>query len=86
VSAETKHSPEPWRVIADYAAMDAYGGQTCIASGGDGGAVNARRIVACVNACAGLSTEALEAGALGRALRLLEGIAPATAEVCALKR
>lgn len=25
---------------------------------------NARRIVACVNACAGLSTEALEAGAL----------------------
>jgi hypothetical protein len=30
---------------------------------------NARRIVACVNACAGLSTEALESGALKIALK-----------------
>lgn len=31
-----------------------------------------RRIIACVNACAGSPTEALEAGALGRALDLME--------------
>jgi hypothetical protein len=30
------------------------------------------RIVACVNACAGIPTPALEAGALGEALNLLE--------------
>ena len=32
---------------------------------------DARRIVACVNACAGIPTEALEAGALGKALDAL---------------
>jgi hypothetical protein len=35
---------------------------------------NARRIVACVNACAGLPTEALEAGALAKALGALARI------------
>jgi hypothetical protein len=42
-------------------------------NGTDGDAdENARRIVACVNACAGIPTEALEAGALGKALDLLD--------------
>jgi hypothetical protein len=36
----------------------------CHTGNGPASAANARRIVACVNACAGLSTEALEAGAL----------------------
>ena len=33
------------------------------------GLANARRIVACVNACAGLSTEAIESGAVADLIR-----------------
>lgn len=35
---------------------------------------NARRIVACVNACAGISTEALEAGTVDDIIKFLEHI------------
>ncbi len=41
---------------------------------------DARRIVACVNACAGIPTEALEAGALGEVLRLMKPSAALTLE------
>ena len=42
----------------------------------------AERIVACVNACVGLPTEALEAGALGDALRLAVDILGHTDSEC----
>jgi hypothetical protein len=44
----------------------------CHVGNGPTSAENARRIVACVNALAGIPTEALEAGALKRALVALE--------------
>jgi len=63
----SKHTKEPWE-------FDGSGGRWSLLQGdheadiGELGsaysAANARRIVACVNACAGLSTEALESGAL----------------------
>lgn len=34
---------------------------------------NARRLIACWNACAGIPTEALESGALGKFLALFDG-------------
>jgi hypothetical protein len=40
----------------------------CHVGNGPTSAENARRIVACVNACAGIATEALEAGKMGEAL------------------
>jgi hypothetical protein len=59
---KTKHTPEPWKSTgADQ--NDEYGvwsvdGRNCIAEGLT--AANARRIVACVNACAGIPTEVME--------------------------
>ncbi len=41
---------------------------------------NARRIVACVNACAGLSTEALESGTLGELIKSATKLARYCAE------
>jgi hypothetical protein len=63
MSDENMWSPEPWRVDGADVVLSASGG-TVVESpwtypGGD-----LRRIVACVNACAGLPVEALEAGAL----------------------
>lgn len=57
-----QHTPEPWKVFTVYAhpeirdADDAF-----IASLPAGYVITARRIVACVNACAGLPTEELGA-------------------------
>ncbi len=71
-----QHSKEPWRVgksgdsvvcddatgvrfpALDDAELNHYGGQLVCESVS---AADQRRIVACVNACAGISTEALEA-------------------------
>lgn len=71
--SETKHSPEPWSAAPDDTAggIICATGQLCGEAWGDSGtgwsveleAANLRRIVACVNACAGISTEALESGA-----------------------
>lgn len=68
--SEIKHTPEPWswsgmgriragnKIIADiWNADNGYISDEEVAS--------ARRIVACVNACAGMSTEQLEKGAPG---------------------
>jgi hypothetical protein len=81
--SETKHSPEPWQFDEWDHVKDARGEIVVLS----GFALSAgyrefrspektdRRIVACVNACAGLSTEALEAGALGKALDVLSAAA-----------
>lgn len=68
--SENKHTPEPWiyqedsdaythiiRQKADQRMIIAYGPQSSKGNVEH----NIRRIVACVNACAGISTEALEA-------------------------
>lgn len=46
---------------------------------------NARRIVACVNACAGLSTEALEAGMLGNLISHTRNGAQGSADLALAK-
>jgi hypothetical protein len=53
----------------------------CHVGNGPTSAENARRIVACVNACAGLSTEALEAGMLAEALDLSETVSRCLSDV-----
>jgi hypothetical protein len=67
-----KHSPEPWRATDDAAWM---GGARVWSGLGarmfEASEVDARRIVACVNACAGIPTEALGAGGAGALYRLL---------------
>ena len=87
MAGETKHSPEPWRtvdrvfeedrifvltgpghrlIVEDIVASlytDEHEGRQ---------ADNARRVVACVNALAGIPTEALEAGALAKLLDHVE--------------
>jgi hypothetical protein len=76
--SETKHSPEPWWI--DWEAtketmISAGAGNIAAVYSGEvsvGCRPDARRIVACVNACAGIETEALENGALAKALRAAE--------------
>lgn len=71
---ENRWGPEPWFIEdADYI-LDATGETVAEAHAPAGWLAKdrARRIVACVNACAGIPTEALEAGALGRALDIAE--------------
>jgi hypothetical protein len=85
--SETKHSPEPWTDLADgidgpansHPVVDvdthslvarAYGDEV------DEAEANARRIVACVNACAGIPTAALESGALAEAIRAAQDLFP----------
>lgn len=69
----TEHTPDPWFVIDPL-----HGHATeykCVQIGADEmystlemKPEDARRIVACVNACAGISTEALESGAIKQLL------------------
>jgi hypothetical protein len=80
--SESKHSPEPWAIIRGHETgrpMGLVAGEEHVVcwggisrSASEVGDANARRIVAAVNACAGIPTEALEAGALGKALDLLK--------------
>lgn len=61
-----QHTPEPWVIDGQCAAAAESdqvnsGYYTAICKGPDGEA-NSRRIVACVNACAGLPQEALDGG------------------------
>jgi hypothetical protein len=91
MSEETKHSPEPWSAgLRDGTFPDEIDDATgfrCAAAYGHGNSrhpddaaeANARRIVAAVNAVAGIPTEALEAGKLGEALKAAERLATACA-------
>lgn len=69
--SETKHSPEPWfgydgsHFASTEDGKSVWVGKTALNS-------DARRIIACVNALAGVPTEALESGALGKALASAE--------------
>jgi len=73
------HTPEPWRLYPPGACVPHYDVRERIVSDCPSGRsvsdpiseADARRIVACVNACAGIPTEALEAGAVREALDLL---------------
>lgn len=58
--SETKHNPEPWRIGPDGLVEDA-GGVFLFHPGDVGGDSRARRIVACVNACEGLTDEQVAA-------------------------
>lgn len=87
MSEETKHSPEPWRVCGEVPdAVEDCEGRFAAEGWARSGyqfedefeaacAANARRIVACVNALAGVPTEALEGGALGDLLRAARVVA-----------
>lgn len=71
----TKHTPEPWEIVGKFSdkiyhapsdtvvAQSWYPGASSI-SPADTMIANARRIVACVNACAGMSDPAAEIAAL----------------------
>lgn len=71
---KTEHTPEPWRTDAKSGfpqdVHDATGNLVAACSEANFGEANARRIVACVNACAGISIESLEAGGIGSILSL----------------
>ncbi len=66
----SKHTPEPWHTMAanEWVVMDSGNANVCscfnidslAASNSEHARANARRIVACVNACRGLSIENLE--------------------------
>lgn len=80
--SETKWSPEPWNVcwmdgsravareVQSVAAIWAGDPRPIVSTGKPG---DWPRIVAAVNACAGIPTEALETGALAKALAALGG-------------
>jgi hypothetical protein len=71
MTTDQKHTPEPWRVATPKAEQF----PRYYIIGPDGGyvsaAVEAARIVACVNYCAGVATDDLIAGASSGGLRAL---------------
>ena len=73
----SKHTQEPWKVQHPHAGQR--GWEIADSSGlnqisQDVTEANARRIVACVNACAGLPTEQLESSPLGGVLNGVAGL------------
>lgn len=74
----SKHTPEPWvRSSDDFIAAESdqlNNGEYVLSCFGPDQAANARRIVACVNACAGLPTEHLESAPLGGILNGVAGL------------
>ena len=78
----SKNTPEPWKLCRnDQSVGDARGYAVCdVWPRGDDqlaneeGKDNARRIVACVNACAGLPTEQLESSPPGGVLKGVAGL------------
>ncbi len=74
-----KHTKEPWRVgnhccivsdtpipeVDSVSSVEYYGGHCICESVTD---ANAERIIACVNACQGITTEALEADVVSRCI------------------
>lgn len=72
--SETKYSPEPWRALLNGSGPHSIATSASVVvsfCNGIAKAEDARRIVACVNACAGIPTEALEAHTLTGAVRAL---------------
>jgi hypothetical protein len=84
--SKTTHDPEPWfvdnsRGYEEFKSVIASrqppeGDDRWIVPADDD--ADARRIVACVNACAGIPTEALERGALGRAIQHIANLSANT--------
>ena len=80
-----KWTPEPWHIENLWHVLSEDGRLIAGCGGHDSNIpgdntfqdnqTNARRIVACVNACAGIPTEALEAGVVGEMQRSLKRIA-----------
>lgn len=81
----SKHTPEPWVIwnggdgIMMYGAREPKRGGVALMCcnelvSGRTAIANARRIVACVNACAGLPTEQLESSPLGGVLNGVAGL------------
>jgi len=81
---QTQHTPEPWRYVDDSTPADKELGlgQYCIETA-DGAfdvasllnsEADARRICAAVNACQGISTEALEQGAVKQLVQAIDGL------------
>ena len=77
------HTPTPWRLNAGNEIQIMGATQRTVARAECGGMsgiklaeaeANARRIVASVNATAGISVEALEAGVIGELVEALEGL------------
>ena len=80
-----KHTKEPWRVgnqccivsdtpipeVDSMSSVEYYGGHCICESVTD---TNAERIVACVNACQGITTEALEKGVIASTLKSYEDL------------
>lgn len=64
MTEKAKHTAEPWRFQkfsdGEYGVIECENPTNIVATLGNGGESNARRIVACVNACEGSSTEILE--------------------------
>jgi hypothetical protein len=63
--AAEMHTPEPWRFNEAQADIDGQNGEAIAVcywndDDGEGALLNGRRIVACVNACAGIPTDHLE--------------------------
>lgn len=59
--SDKQHTPEPWKHVGQGDIIGANNDDTCAAYlRADIGDANARRIVACVNACAGIPTDVLE--------------------------
>lgn len=75
--SETKHNPEPWR-WGRSGLFDSAGEHVSIAKDDahGRGPLNRRRVLAAVNAVAGIPTEALESGALGEALEAARSLFP----------
>ncbi len=89
---ETSHTPEPWTSNDQAIVQDRHGRiiADCeiIAVSGHSGTpeeevANARRIVTCINACQGISTEALEQGILGQLRLTLDELVTATEDLLA---
>jgi hypothetical protein len=77
--SETKHSREPWRTLLNgsgpHGVATAGSGAVVSSRGGIENPEDARRIVAAVNACAGIPTSELERLGEAGLLRALNGFA-----------
>ena len=86
MTTETKHAPEPWKV-GNYGQVMTTDGRSIVVSGfsltagnpDPVGAINARRIVACVNYCQGVSTAEIEAAPNSMKLRAILDVFDAAA-------
>ena len=61
-TTQDRHTPEPWLAQHSQICKGSLAVSDCFRAEDGSPEANARRIVACVNACAGYSTDALESG------------------------